>query len=471
MKTLNLLILFTFIIISTNNTFANPQTKDFENVNKLMNRLTEEGFSGAVLVAQNGKVSSNTYGFADRENKIKNTTNTVFSTGSVTKPFTAAAILKLEMMGKLSVQDKLSKYFDNLPDDKKNITLHQLLTHSSGFPDSVGRDYEIIEKEAFLKRSFSSKLLFEPGTEYEYSNVGFSILAAIIEKTSGEDYEKFLYKNLFLPAGMKDTGYSIPKWKVEQLAVGYLGDDRWGKMTEKSNRKPEMYWNLLGNGGILTTVEDLYKWHLALESDKILSKEAKEKHYKPYIEEGEGSDTFYGYGWSIVPTSNNSTLITHNGGNGVFFCDFWRFPKEKTVIIVMTNSLKPIYRSLANEISKILFDPNYESKFTNRSEKITNLAENPNGKLIQTFLDSVKSQDAEKIKSLVNDNFSPKLQKAVPIENFVKGLSNLGGDLKDLKLDTASVQGDKIILTFADSPFRVSITVEDGKIGGIDVEN
>ncbi len=468
-----LIILFISLSTLFSSAFANDGFREtnFEKVNQLMKKLESEGFSGAVLVARDGKISSNGYGFADRENKISNSPNTVFSTGSVTKPFTAAAILKLEMQGKLSVKDKLSKYFKDLSDDKREITLHHLLSHSSGFPDGIGRDYEVIEKGAFLKRAFSTKLLFKPGTEYEYSNVGFSILAAIIEQTSGKMYEEYLYHNLFLPADMKNTGYSIPKWPDEQLAIGYLGAERWGKMTEKSNRKIEMYWNLLGNGGILSTVEDLYKWHLALEGDKILSKEAKEKHYKPYIKEGEGSNSFYGYGWSIVPTSNNSTLITHNGGNGIFFCDFWRFPKEKTVIIVMTNSLKPIFRSLADEISKIVLVPGYQSSFTSKTTKITNDNESADGKIASVFLEAVKSKSPEKIKILINENFHPKLQKAVPVDNFVKGLSLLGGDLEGLKLESVNKQGSKIILKFTDNPMQVSLTIEDGKIGGIDVDN
>ncbi len=471
MRKLLFLILLSLLISTDLVAVDDFDNQGFQKVSALMKKLETEGFNGAVLVARDGKVSINAYGLADRENQIKNTPNTVFSTGSVTKPFTAAAILKLEMQGKLSVTGKISMYFENLPEDKKDITIHELLTHSAGFPDSIGRDYEKIEKEEFLKRAFSTVLLSKPGTEYEYSNVGFSILAAIIEQVSGKSYENYLYDNLFLPAGMKNTGYSIPKWTEEQLAVGYLGDERWGKMTEKSRKNPELYWNLMGNGGILSTVEDLYKWHLALEGERILSTKAKERSYKPYIEEGEGGGTFYGYGWSVVPRSNGSTLITHNGGNGVFICDFYRFPKEKTVIIVMTNSLKPIFRNLADEISKILLVPNYRSDFTSVSTKIGDLTKTEEGKLITSFLDAVKSQNAEAISALVRESFHQKLQKAVPIGNFVQGLSRLGGDLKGLNFESASKQGSKLILKFTGNPIKVSLTVEDGKIGGIDVDN
>jgi CubicO group peptidase (beta-lactamase class C family) len=152
-----------------------------------------KGFSGTVLVAEKGLVEySGGAGYADRESKRKQTAETVFSTGSITKQFTAAAIMKLEANGKLSVNDVLSKYFTDAPADKKDITIHQLLTHTAGFEEVLGDDYDTVSATGFTALAMKSKLIHKPGETYLYSNVGYSLLGIIVEKVSGKGYEQFL---------------------------------------------------------------------------------------------------------------------------------------------------------------------------------------------------------------------------------------------------------------------------------------
>jgi CubicO group peptidase (beta-lactamase class C family) len=330
----------------------------FGKIDEYLKRVSKEGFSGAVLVEKDGRVFEKCYGFSDRENKIECDTETVFDIGSVTKQFTAAAILKLEMQGQLSVTDKLRKFFENVPAEKQNITIHQLLTHSAGFSDAVGRDYEAVDKTAFLKKAFAAELQSKPGEKFDYSNVGYSVLAAIIEKVTGQSYEKYLYDNLFAPAKMFKTGYTLPNWKDEQIAVGYTEKERWGKPTKKNWDKTAPFWNLLGNGGILSTTGDLYRWHQALIGEKILNKRAKEKFYKRHIKQeilvGANDEGFYGYGWALVPTRQKTFLITHSGGNGVFFADFWRILQEDETIILLANRIRPELENIPSEIHRIL---------------------------------------------------------------------------------------------------------------------
>ncbi len=469
----NKIAIIFIIFLLTNSTFAFSYEKsNFTNVNKLMNRLTEEGFSGAVLVAQNGKISSNGYGYADREKKIKNTPNTVFSTGSVTKPFTGAAILKLEMNGKLSVNDKLSKYFKDVPDDKKEITIHHLLTHSSGFPGAIGSDSEIINKRAYLKRAFETPLKSKPGAVYRYSNVGYSLLAAIIEEVSDQSYPYYVREKLFVPAKMFNTGYNVKTWKEDQISVGYKDNNRWGKMTEKYQRQPQMYWNLMGNGGILSTVEDLYKWHLALESNTILDKKAKAKHYAKHIKENENGDSFYGYGWSIVPTSKDKNLITHNGGNGIFFTDFWRFPDEDTVIILMTNGLKREFYRLAEEINETLRNPKYVSGLTTKVDAVyKSINEHPNNKLINSFIETYTSQDKKIIENFINKNFSKNLVKMVSMKGHIESLSQIGDELKGLKPKSLTVKNGRTTIGFENSPLNLILIINNNKIAGIGIND
>lgn len=330
------------------------------NLDSRMREITAKGFSGVFFVAKDGKIVLNKgYGLADRERGVSYNPNTVFDIGSITKQFTGAAILKLEMQGKLKTTDKISKFFKDAPTDKADITLHQLLTHSAGFIDVLGRDYEKITRAEMIKGAMASKLLFAPGERYEYSNLGYSLLAAIVETTSGKSYERYLHDNLFKPAAMKQTGYLIPKWKPENFAVGYQKDGaRWGTPVEQLWDKDGPFWNLRGNGGILSTVGDLYKWHTALEGEKILSAAAKEKYFAPHVPEQPAKISFYGYGWVTQKTRRGTKLISHDGGNQFFYANFRRYVDDKTVVLVATNApMQELASDFAKTVNSIFAAP------------------------------------------------------------------------------------------------------------------
>lgn len=223
-----MLALMLFIFLG----FSQDQSKEetSKKINNYISELDKIGFNGSLLVELNDELLISTgYVYSNKEMNIKNSSNTIFSVGSITKQFTASAILKLEMQGKLLVEDKISKYFDNLPVDKESITIHDLLRHQSGLVSNIGRDFEAISESDFLKKVFSSDLQFETGTGFSYSNIGYSLLAIIIEKLSGQSYEAYLYENLWRPSKMEMTGYSRPEFDKDLIAVGYYGDDKvWG---------------------------------------------------------------------------------------------------------------------------------------------------------------------------------------------------------------------------------------------------
>ena len=332
-----------------------------QRIEKYLFEMEKIGFFGSVLIALKGEiVVSKGYGFRNIERGLKNTPATIFDIGSITKQFTSAAILKLEMQGKLSTDDKLSEYFNALPGDKRNITIHDLLRHQSGLKSTVGGDYEKIAKEEFLKEVMDSPLRFKAGTRFSYSNIGYSLLAMIIEQVSGQTYETYLYENLWKPARMESTGYSRPKFETNDIAVGYYPDNKaWGKPTDKEWDETAPYWHLLGNGGILSTTEDLYRWHNALSTDLILSSEAKEKLYFPKLRAGENGDSIYAYGWDVNKTSRNTRRVWHNGSNHIFYADFLRFIDEDVVLITLSNKAHPNFDSVNDEMSKIVFRENY----------------------------------------------------------------------------------------------------------------
>ncbi|HRH61148.1 MAG TPA: serine hydrolase domain-containing protein, partial [Chitinophagaceae bacterium] len=269
-------IIFLLITISGIHAFANNSGVLFNSVvDTVINNDTcklidsyltklenEKGFSGGLLIVKDGrKIFSKGYGWADKDNKIPFTTNTLASIGSITKAFTATAIMKLAEQNKLSLNDPLKKYFPTVPADKANITIHQLLTHSSGFHEFLkqdGGDYEKINKEDFLKRAFEEPLAFKPGEKAVYTNVGYSILGIIIEQVSALEYEQYLKTNLFAPAGIKNIGYHYPPAPNDAIAIGYDNGKKWG--THQQHFKEAgggPYWNLKANGGLEASLDDM----------------------------------------------------------------------------------------------------------------------------------------------------------------------------------------------------------------------
>jgi CubicO group peptidase (beta-lactamase class C family) len=308
-------------------------------VDAYLTRLSAFGFSGAALVATGGQVVlSKGYGMANREKAIPYTSATISDLGSITKQFTAAGILKLEMQGKLRTDDPISRYLPGVPADKSAITLHQLLTHSAGLrAEYGGADEEDISRDDLVKKVLSTPLAAKPGERFEYSNENFSLLAAIIEIASGRSYEQFLHDELFVPAGMTETGYLLPKWAPDSLAHGYKEDGAdWGLVYKRGWRPEGPGWYLAGNGGIHSTLADLYKWDRALTGDAVLNAAERKKLFTPYVATLGGGH--YAYGWGVQQSSRNTTVISHNGGNTVFTADFRRYVDEGTTIIAFSNA-------------------------------------------------------------------------------------------------------------------------------------
>lgn len=306
-------------------------------IGEYLSRLEKLGFSGVVLIAQGGRVLlAEGYGLADRERGARWTPATVSTIGSITKQFTGAAVLTLAEEGRLAVTDPISKYFGDVPEDKRGITLHHLLTHASGIVDLADAgDWDPIGRQEFARRALEQELAFGPGTGYEYSNAGYSLLAAIIEQVTGLSYERFLRQQLLEPAGLYETGYVLPRWGGGRFAQGYQGGERWGTVLERPLAEDGPYWVLRGNGGLHTTAYDMLRWGQALLDGRALPKRALEAYWTPHQDEG-GGDSFYGYGW-VVLDMGGPRVITHNGGNGIHFADMAIVPGRQLVTFLQTN--------------------------------------------------------------------------------------------------------------------------------------
>lgn len=339
-------------------------------IDTYLNASSENGYAASALVVKQGElILSKGYGWSDRNNKILNTASSVFNIGSITKQFTAAAILKLVEQGKLSTSDHISEFYSQAPSDKKNITIHQLLTHTTGIsPATGGFRYDEANKEQFLEEFFNAELQSAPGTKHQYANANYIMLAAIIELISNQEYTTFLKENFWKPLGMNHTGYKSISFHSEMISHGYYFNytdgvwEDWG-ITQEHLPDSDNHWYSIGKGDIYSTTLDLYKWHVALETNKVLSAKSKELLETPFVAENQDGNTHYAYGWATFKTKTGKKVVWHNGSNGIFFGNFMRFVDDDIVIIVLSNTiLNNDSEDVAWEISKLISDSNYTPK-------------------------------------------------------------------------------------------------------------
>jgi len=398
-------LIFAFITLLTLNSFSQSTNKElFNRINTYLESSVTNGFSGVVLVSKKGEIIlSKGYGWADRKNKIPNSPSTVFNIGSVTKQFTASAVLKLVEQGRIETSDKIGSYFNQAPVDKRDISIHQLLTHTSGISNKTGGfRYNEASKEQFLKEFFESELQSKPGTKYQYANANYIILTAIIESVSGQTYSSFLNDYLFVPSQMKSTGYKSINFNTERIAHGYYynrNDEKWEDWGTTQQHLPynDKHWYSIGKGDIHSTIEDLYKWHIALKNNVVLASKTRLVQETPYVTENDKMTSFYGYGWAISQSNRDTKIVAHNGSNGLYFADFVRFIDDDVVVIYITNAfLGSESENIAREIGKMIFDSNY-----NTTPISKNIYE-----LIHEFMKTNPSSNAEKLPAYLNMNLN-----------------------------------------------------------------
>src|SRR6185436_2692986 len=319
-------------------------------------------FNGSALVAENGKVVyKGAFGLANMEWNIPNTPDTKFRLGSITKQFTSTLTMQLVEQGKIKLDAKISDY---LPDYRKDIgqkvTIHQLLTHTSGIPSYTSQPgfFENVSRnpykvDDFVKKYASGDIEFEPGSKYAYNNSGYFLLGAIIEHVTGKPYEQVLKENIFAPLGLNNTGYDHHDTIIPKRATGY-------------SKTPDGYTNAAyldmsipyAAGSMYSTVEDLYLWDQALYTDKLLSAQSKASMYKPFLED-------YAYGWVVQNASfkqngKDIQVIRHGGGINGFTTTIVRFPQEQNLIVMLDNTGTGYLDRLSDSIAKIIYNQPYD---------------------------------------------------------------------------------------------------------------
>jgi CubicO group peptidase (beta-lactamase class C family) len=312
-------------------------------------------FNGAALVAKNGVILLNKgYGYRDATSKTPNDEHTIFQLGSITKQFTSAVILKLQEEKKLSVSDKLSKYFPGYPKGD-SITIRQLLTHTSGIFNYTNNG-EFMKNE-ITKPATREKMLalfkdkpldFSPGTGWNYSNSGYLLLGYIIEDITKMTYEQAVRKYIFTPLRMTHSGFDFTDLKTKEKATGYFNLD------QKENTAAPIVDSSVSfsAGAIYSTTGDLFLWHKALQNNTILSKEQQEMAYTPVKNN-------YGYGWGI-DSIDGKRRVSHGGGIPGFVTNISRVPQDDICIVLLSNASDAILQDITGSIYAVLYGKQYE---------------------------------------------------------------------------------------------------------------
>jgi len=313
-------------------------------------------FCGSVLLARNGKVLvSKGFGMANYELDVPNSPQTKFHIASVSKTFTAAAIMMLAERGRLSPEDPVAKLIPDYPNGDR-LTVHHLLVHTSGIPNiNDFPDYDQISRFPQTPRTlvdmFKDKpLVMTPGERYSYSNSNYNLLAYIIEMISGQRYGEFLARNIFEPLGMTSSGHDGDSSALlKSRAAGYVP----AGVSDLENA-PYLDWSAkTGNGSLYSTVEDLFKWDRALTTEKILKKATLDRIFTDHVE---GT----GYGW-FVGRKLNRRVVRMNGRSPGFQCELQRYIDDDACVIVLGNNYAGTASLMADNLAAILFGEPYDS--------------------------------------------------------------------------------------------------------------
>ena len=320
----------------------------------LMQEATHQQFSGSVLLAHHDKVLlSKGYSMADWSKQVPNTPHTTFYLGSTTKQFTAMAILILQEKSKLQVHDHICSYIAPCPHPWQQVTIHELLTHTSGIPEFDHSDVSNASPESWINDFDDVPLGFAPGSEFSYCNVCYQILGYVVEKVSGEPYCTFLQQAIFDPLQMKRTGCDQSYLSLPDHAVGYAS---WRVQDVSIGLDAAPQWSFLcGAGLVYSTVEDLYRWDQTLSSHPLISQRALDEAFTPYVP-SQYAGSSYGYGWFIARSPRaGHRLIWHDGRVDGFRTYNGLFLDDGVTIIFLSNLSTLDELALAKQLELIVF--------------------------------------------------------------------------------------------------------------------
>lgn len=369
---LSLLISLTLNLIPVKGQQRTQLAAQFDKIISTEFKADEPG--GVVLIAQKGKVIyRKAFGMANVELNVPMREEMVFNIASITKQFTAVAILQLAEQGKLSVQDEITKYLPDYPVNGQKLTIENLLTHTAGIPDSAPEAITNLQGKRGLVslpeiiNTFKNRPLhFAPGSKWSYSNNGYMLLGAIIEKVSGVSYPAYLDKHIFKPAGMTQTLFGDDYILIKNRAACYVYSRAESKFLNALNGKVEIAYSA---GAIQSTAEDLFKWNQALTSHTLLKAESLAKARAEYkLPDGKGTN--YGYGW-FIGDIQASPLFEHGGNMGGFMSHAIYLPQEDVYVVVLYNFRAPrLPEFLAGDLAALTINKPFNIRETAIDEAV-----------------------------------------------------------------------------------------------------
>ena len=308
-----------------------------DKIDLLMKPYDGAGPGASLLVVRDGKpVVRRSYGLADVEGNVAATPATNFRLASVTKQFTATAILLLMQDGKLTLDDRIRKWLPSLPAALDSVTITHLLTHTSGIVDyedvmANGTTVQVHDADVLRLLESQDSTYFKPGAKYQYSNSGYSLLSLIVARASGMGFARFLNDRIFVPLGMTHTvAYEEGISTVSNRAFGYTMKDR--KWTRKDQSTTSA---VLGDGGIYSSIDDMAKWDAALYDSRLLSDESRKLAFSPHTATDQ-PDVKYGFGWRI-----SGETLWHSGETSGFRNVIVRYPTRRLTVVILTNRDNP----------------------------------------------------------------------------------------------------------------------------------
>ena len=428
---------------------------------KILDKTRIPGMSIAII--KDGKITKAAgYGFANLETKTPATADSVYQIGSVTKQFTATALLMLMEEGKIGLDDPLSKYLTDIPGTWKSITIRQLLNHTSGiksytsvkdFEKNLRKDFTHSELLALVEKE---PLEFTPGTQWGYSNTGYFLLGLVIEKASGKPYATFMTERIFQPLGMTATRINDLHAIVPNRATGYSRTPE-GFVNGEYTSPTQPY----AAGAIISTVTDLAKWDIALTNGKFLKADTWKAAWTP-AKLTDGKTTEYGMGWQLDERKGHKRVY-HGGGIPGFLSFVLRLPNDKLSVIVLTNSDASDPSEIADRIAAVYVPalaPEEKKAITDPQPEVT--------KRLRRIIENIAKGEGDKA------DFAPEMQKFLFPERIKDGPKMFGnlGSLKTLELtartEEKGVRNLEYRAVFGETPLKISIAlIADDKIASL----
>lgn len=402
-----------------------------ERLDDFMQTLVPQSFNGALFVEKNGRlVLAKGYGRSRAEEGQAFELNSISNTAFFAQQLTAVAILSLQEQGSLNLNDSLSRFFEDVPADKRGINLQHLLSHTAGFSDDITMP-NTLRKQQFIEQLWQQPLQFEPGTDYHFSGAGYRLLAAVVEAVSGQSYEPFVRERLLEPAAMLSTGYVLPDFddQAPALSRSLSPDDL--PLQDYRALYPAL-WQQLGSRGLLSNAEDLYRWQQMLFKGDLLQPSVLSQLWENRSKIPEDASA---YGWAVQQSPAGKPMLIHNSHADGYACQLLYDQHEKVLIVLLSNQYNRQIGVLGNELLQMLYHPYYVPAPLPYSEnKFVRLPQEQEAEHLRALMQEIGTAPRKISSRFVETHFSPAFRKNVPEQMHIRAVRQMQQRLSQAQL-------------------------------------